>query len=426
MSARRWAAGLGGATVLALTAGCGMLGIGGGEDKASDEERLVQMINEGNRIESDLVNAEHRVVQQCLEEAGFTVHEPWSFQEWEVYEQESLTEGYPHEEFLVDPEDAKAYGFGVWADTTEAQEDGSAEEYWQMQEEKWEEEEGGDDDWVEPDTTEWDALDPGDQYDWYVAYQGAEYVEFQQGTRDDYIAMMSEEELTEEEYEALEEEAVEEEVVDEGEIEVEEEDYVEPMPGGCQLEMIEALYGEPQLVEEQYEEDGGSSYSYWTYRPENPTYGTGEEDTMYDGIMAEYSADMGDVQGKFLDCLTERGYADFSFDEWGTVPAWAWLNEIYYEGVPEDERMVSYGDEDMELPPLPEDMPADYEAKKAFEIQMAVDFAECGEETGYAKASEKAYEEANVKAYAEIEDEFYSWQQDMQDALTKAQELLDK
>ncbi|MDN3238934.1 hypothetical protein [Glycomyces tritici] len=427
MSARRWAAGLGGATVLALTAGCGMLGIGGGEDEKSDEDRLLTILNESSRIESELVTAENRIVQNCLEEAGFTVHEPYSFQDWGVYEQDTLAGGYPHEEFLIDPEEAKEYGFGAWADSPEAQENGEAEDYWAAQEEKWEEEEGGDDEWVEPDTTDWDALEPGEQYDWYVAYQGAEYTENMNGTRDQYISSMSEEELTEEEWEALEgEEGAEEEIVDEGEINVDEEAYVEPKPGGCQLEMIEALYGEPTLVEEHYEEDEGGDYSYWTYRPENPTYGSGEEDTMWDAISADYAAAIGDLQGKYLDCLTERGYPDFSFDEYNSVQVRAWLYEIYYDGVPEEERMVSYGDEDMDLPPLPDDMPADYEAKKAFEIQTAVEFAECGEETGFAEASEKAYDEATVKAYVAVEEDLYGWQQEMQDALTKAQEMLDK
>lgn len=429
MSARRWAAGFGGATVLALTAGCGMLGIGGGEDDQSDEERLLSMVNEGNRIEAELVTAEHRIVQSCLETAGFTVHEPYAFEAWEPYEQEELSEGSPHSEFIVDPEEAQQFGFGVWADSTEAQEDGSAEEYWAAQEEKWAEEEGGEEEYVEPDTTEWDALEPGDQYDWYVAYQGAEYTESQNGTREEFIAWNSEEEMTEEEAVALEEGMAEEEVVeDDGEISVEEEDYVEPKPGGCQLEMIEALYGEPTLVEENYEEEEGDSgsYSYWTYRPENPTYGTGEGESMYDDINAEYAAAMGDAQTEYLDCITERGYADFAFDEWGSLSVWPWLNEIYYEGVPEEERSISYGDPDMELPPLPEDLPDDYEGKKAFEIQMAIDFGECGEQTGFAAASEEAYNEANVNAYSAVEEDFYGWQQEMQDALTKAQEMIDQ
>jgi hypothetical protein len=426
MSARRWAAGLGGATVLALTAGCGMLGIGGGEDDKSAEDRLLSMLNESSRIESELVTAENRIVQNCLEEAGFTVHEPYSFEDWGTYEQESLAEYAPHEDFLLDLEEAKEYGYGAWADTTEAQESGEAEEYWTHQEEQWQEEEG-EDEWVEPDTTEWDALDPGDQYDWYVAYQGEEYAEYRNGSRDSYIASMSEEELSEEEYEALEEEAAEEEIVEEeGEISVDEEYFdAEPKPGGCQLEMIEALYGEANLVEVTIEEEEGT-WSYWKYRPENAAYGEDDGEAMNEGINADYIAAMSDLQGKYLDCITERGYADFSFDEYNSLPVRMWLYEIYYEGVPEEERMVSYGDEEQDLPPLPDDMPADYEAKKAFEIQMATDFTECGDEVGYADASEKAYKEANIKAYEAIEEDFYAWQQEMQDALTKAQEMLDK
>jgi hypothetical protein len=429
MSARRWAAGLGGATVLALTAGCGMLGIGGGEDDKSAEERLIAMLNESNRIEADLTSAEYRIVQNCLEEQGFTVHEPWSFQTWEAEEQDTLSWGYPHEEFLIDADEAKEYGFGAWADSAEAQENGEAEEYWAAQEEKWEEEEGGDD-YVEPDTTDWDALTPDEQYDWYLAYQGEEYVESSYGTREEYTSMNSEEELSEEEAIALEEAAEEEEVVEEeGEISVEDEaDWVDPKPGGCQLEMIEALYGEPRMVEDVYEdEEGGGSYTYWEYRPENPVYaGEDEEDSMHGKIEDDYTEAMLDMQGKYLDCITERGYSGFTFTEYNSLPVREYLSEIYYDGVPEDERMVMYGDGETEIPPLPEDMPKDYEAKKAYEIQMATDFNECGEELGYADASEKAYDDANVKAYEAIEEDVYAWQQDMKDALTKAQEMLDQ
>lgn len=427
MSARRWAAGLGGATVLALTAGCGMLGIGGGGEDESVEERLIAMLNESSRIEADLTSAENRIVQNCLEEQGFTVHEPYSFEDYEPYEQESLSEGYPHEDFMIDMDEAKEYGYGAWADSAEAQESGEAEDYWAHQEEQWQEESGEEEEWVEPDSTEWDALEPGVQYDWYVAYQGAEYTEDQNGSRDAYISMMSEEELTEEEYAALEEEeATEEEATDEGEISVEDEDaYVEPKPGGCKLEMIEALYGEPKMVEETYEDEGGGSYTYWEFRPANPAYADGEEESMYEGILAEYTSAMSDVQGKYLDCITERGYADFSFDEYSSLPARMYLYEIYYEGIPEEERMVSYGDDTEDLPPLPEDL-SDYEAKKAYEIQMAVDFTECGDEVGYADASEKAYDEANTKAYLAVEEDIYAWQQEMNDSLSKAQEMLDK
>jgi hypothetical protein len=425
MSARRGAAGLGAATVLALTAGCGMLGIGG-EEEASQEERLVEMLNESARIESEVTAAELRIVQNCLEAAGHTVHEPWSMQAYEPEEQKSLTYGYPHEGFLLDEEEAAQFGFGGWANAPDGWETPEAEEYYAAQEEEWEEEEGN---YEEPDTTEWDALAPEEQYSWYVAYQGEEYALDSYGTEQEYVDMMSGEELSEEEAIAEEEAAAEDEAAeDDGEIVVEgEEAWEQPKPGGCQLEMIEALYGEPRLVEQTYESDGQSmTDKWWEYRPANPTSGEGEEEgeDMWSGIEAEYASAMGDIQGKFLDCITGLGYEGWEFTEWNSLPTWEFLDTMYYQNSAEDERPM-YGDSDVEVPPLPDNAGSTYEEWKAYEIQMAVDFSKCGKDVGYADASEKAYDEAHVKAYAAIEEDVYAWQQEMKDVITKAQEILD-
>ncbi|MFG3339260.1 hypothetical protein [Glycomyces sp. NPDC048151] len=432
MSARRWAAGLGGATVLALTAGCGMLGIGGGgDDDKSDEERLVEMLNESARLESEIAAAENRIVQNCLEEAGHTVHEPGYFENYEPEEVKSLTYSYPHESFILPAEEAAEFGFGGWTNSEEGMEDPATEEYYEAQEAKWEEEEGGGEEYVEPDYTEWEALTPEEQYAWYVAYQGEEYVEQNYGTEAEYASMYSEEEmveeLTEEEAAALEEEAAAEE---EGEIDVEApEAYEEPKPGGCQLEMIEALYGEPRQVESTYEMDGETyTDKYWEYRPENPTYG-GEEDgeDMWANIEAEYAAEMGDKQAEYIDCITGRGYEGWEFNEYNTLPTWEFFYELYYQNVSDDERdMWMDTDSETVVPPMPEDAGDSYEEWKAYEIQMAVDFAECGDEVGFADPSEKAYDKANIDVYLEIEQDVYAWQDDMRDAIAKAQELLDK
>jgi hypothetical protein len=426
MSARRAAAGLGAATVLALTAGCGMLGIGGGgDDDQSDEERLVEMLNESARIEGELMAAENRIVQNCLEEAGFTVHEPWSMQAYEESEQDSLTYGYPHEEFILDKDEAAEWGFGQWSNSTEGSEDPASEDYWAAQEEKWADEE--ETNWEEPDTTEWDALTPEEQYDWFVAYQGEEYAEYSWGTREEYVGSAAEEAelegLSDEELAALEDEAASEE---EGEIVVEESTSEEPKPGGCQLEMIEALYGEPRMVEETWEGDGESeTWKYWEYRPKNPAYGDGEED-MWEGIEAEYGSAMADLQGKFIDCITERGYEGWEFTEYNSLPIWEFFGTLYYQNASEEEREMMMGDTDAEVPPMPAEAGTTYEEWKAYEIQTAVDFSECGEEVGYADDSEKAYDKAHVDAYLAIEEAVYAWQEDMNNAIAKAQELLDK
>ena len=422
MSARRGAAGLGAATVLALTAGCGMLGIGA-EEEASDEERLVEMLNESSRIQSELTAAEFRIVQNCLEAAGHTVHEPWSMEAWEPEEQEALVWDYPHSQFLVEKEEAAEYGFGGWANSPGGSEDPAAEEYYAAEEEEYASEET----YEEPDTTEWDALTPEEQYSWYVAFQGEEYVEYSWGTEQEYIDSMSGEFDEGSEEELTEDEAAAE---DDGEIVVEEEtDYEEPKPGGCQLEMIEALYGEPRMVEETYEYDGDSeTYIYWRYQPANPLEGEGEDDSddMWTGIEADYTAAMGDLQAEMIDCITPLGYEGWEFTEYNSLPIWEFFNELYYQNATEEEREMYGGmDSETEIPPLPDDAGSSYEEWKAYEIQMSLDFAKCGEDIGYADASKKAYDEANIKAYSSVEEAVYAWQKDMNDAITKAQELLD-
>jgi hypothetical protein len=419
MSARRGAAGLGAATVLALTAGCGVLGLGS-EEEPSDEERLVEMLNENSRLESELMAAEFRIVQNCLEAAGHTVHEPWAMEAWEPEEQESLNSYYPHEDFLIDAEEAAQYGFGQWAQGPEA--DPEAEEYWAAQDEEGEME---GDHYEEPDYTEWEALAPEEQYAWYVAYQGEEYVLEMHGTEAEYVAMMSgegEEDLTEEEAAALEEEAATE---DEGEIDVEEQEaWEEPKPGGCQLEMIEALYGEPRLVEHTYESDGESlTDKWWEYRPENPL-NREDSETMWEDLEADYAAAMGDKQADFIDCITAAGYEGWEFTEYNSLPVWDFFSALYYQDDPEMAGMMS-GDSEVEVPPLPENAGSSYEEWKAYEIQMAVDFAKCGEDLGYAEASEKASDDAYIKFYSSVEEEMYSWQEEMSNSISKAQDILD-
>ncbi|MCD0446155.1 hypothetical protein LO763_21310 [Glycomyces sp. A-F 0318] len=415
MSAKRGAVGIGAGAVLALTAGCGMLGIGG-EEEQSDEDRLVEMLNESSRIDAELMAAELRIVQNCLEEQGFTVHDPWTMMPYEEEPQDSLTYGYPHEEFLLPAEEAAEWGFGQWANGPEGMDDPDNEDYFAAQEEKYEDEGS----WEEPDTADWDALDYEDQYAWYVAYQGQEYATEYYGTAQEYADMMSGE------GEWAEEEAAEEEAAGEdGEIVVEDdEEWVEPKPGGCQLEMIEALYGEPELIEETEEFDGETeTWTYWSYRPENPAW---TDQTLWEDIEAKYAEQMSDLQYAFLDCITARGYEGWEFTEYNSMPIWEFFAELYYQDSDAEERAMMVGDSDIEVPPVPEAAGNSYEDWKAYEIQTAVDFAECGEETDYAAASEKAYDEVHVEAYSAVEEDVYAWQEEMNDAVSKAQELLDK
>ena len=395
------------AAALAATAGaCGVLG--GEAEEADDEIRLVEAINEGYRLESELNDAEFRIIQECLKDQGHTVHDQWEFQTWSTYEQESLTEYSPTESFLPEADVAAKWGFGNWADTDEGWESDDAEEY---QDELW----GSDDDLGETmpdaDNDEFDALPAREQYDWYAAYHGEDYAE-------EYYSWLLDEDYDAEEAaeDASGEGRVEGEFEVDGELELETESWDEPAPGGCKLEMIEALYGEPEQIKEN---DGDGSYSYWSWGPTSP-----EHDVDWEEPYLTYRDKVQDEEYDFLDCVAERGHGDWGFNEWGDLPLWAYFDAIYYEDG--DEGSMFYaGDAGGQMPDAPEDLPADFEGKKAYEIAVAVDFVECGQESGYKEAADKAWAEVQIDHYLAMEEDLYAWQEELRDAIGKAQEMID-
>ncbi|HEU5128033.1 MAG TPA: hypothetical protein VFU12_08590 [Glycomyces sp.] len=400
---------LGLAAALATTAGCGVFG--GDEEPASAESRLVEMINESARLENELTSAENRIVRGCLEAQGHTVHDEYELGDWGAAEAADITWGYsPHTGFLLDRDEAAEYGFGMWAESPEAVESGDADEYWAAQEEQWEEGDWGE----EPDNSAFEALEPEAQYDWYVAYYGQEYADEYYGWALDPEGASSFPggDGTDEETESS----------GEGELEIGGDAYTEPKPGGCKLEMIEGLYGGVEAVEHDEEFDGGTeTWTEWVYRPQSPESASGH---MWEDIELAYTDSMIDLQYEFTDCLAGAGHEGWEFDEYGSLPVWDYFAPLYWEDGDAGPRGFAMGTE-AEAPELPADVPADYEGRKAYEIQVALDFIECGEELDYAATSADAYEEAHVDAYAAIEEDTYAWQEEMREAISRAQDLID-
>lgn len=394
---RKSAGVLGASALLAATGACGLLGDGG--EEGDDEARLVDMLNEGYRLDSELTEAEYRVVQSCLEAQGHTVHDQWEMQVWEGYEQETLTDYYPFEEYLPTFEDAEKWGFGAWSNSPEAWESGEAEEY---QNERWGDEE---EQWEDPDNSEFEALSPEEQFDWYVAFHGQEYADQNYGWVND----------PEGDWDGGEAEGGE--VPDDGELDLGGETYEEPKPGGCKLEMIEEIYGGLELVEEG---EGGEQWSYWSWRPESP-----EQEADWRQLQADYRDKVADEENAFLDCVTERGLGAWEFSEYGTLPTWEYFDGIYMDE--DEDRGVTYGDgyTPPELPEVPADLPGDFEGKKAYEIDVATGFAECSEETDYRDAAKTAWEEVQLAYYLALEEDMFAWQGEMRDAITRAQELIE-
>jgi hypothetical protein len=371
-----------------LTAACTSSGDGDGANPSEEtlDVSLAELVNESARIEAELDAAENRIIRDCLETQGFTVHD-----EEELHSPEPLVldgiadDHYPHEATFPDPETAAEVGFGMWAQSEEALESGEATEY---------EEEHGE--WTEEtdqvDNSAFASLPEDEQRAWYVAYVGEEKAEgyaWKLTSDGDMLEESGPVTFSDDEADAL-----------------------AAKPGGCELEMIETLYGEPRLIEPETDEAG---FDRWVYRPANPV----QESGVFNDVETAYAEAMTEPQAAFTDCLAERDLPGWEFTAQGSLPVWEYFAPLYL-----DEDLLEESDTGVEAPPLPADLPEDYEDRKAFEIAVAVDFVECDAETGFTDASAQAYEQAHIDAYTAIEDDLYAWQSEMNDALVRAQEVI--
>ncbi|THV35635.1 hypothetical protein [Glycomyces buryatensis] len=392
----------GGAAMLAATGACTMFGEdSGGEDPAEtvDAETaadLTQLVNETQLTEWELHNAERRILKDCMEDKGHTVHDEIGLVEIDTDDLEASVVSYPFAEWLPEPEDAEQWGFGEWAGAPEAQGTAEAEEYHNLRFGEEVEDESGP---KIADNSEFEALSNEDRRAWYFDYAGEEYAE----------ATYSGNYLTDDELQELwassESEAG-------GTL-----DLGNPQPGGCLLEMIEALYGEPEFITEESEE---GDREYWVWRPQAPI-DTYEID--WGELEPEWSGSIQESQDALLDCLADAdadadaGMGEWQFSEWGSLPVRDYWSVAYY-GENSDESPSS------DVPELPADFPTDYDGKKAAEIAMAVEFAECGDTSGFREDATVEWDRIHYGVYAEVETELYAWQEETDAALGRAQDLI--
>ena len=370
---------------------------GGGEaetaGEAFEEPRLVDMVNESNRLLYELESAENRIIQACLLEDGFTVHDQLWFSTPEPVEQEALFREDDWGNWLPPLEEAEKYGLGAWRYTDEGADSALAEEYAAYKGYELDafgpEAGGGGVDRL--DNAEFEALSPAEQYGWYAAYFGEEAAAQEWG----YL---------------IGEEAADSGGSADGSIDLGDDfDYVEPEPGGCRREMIDALYGDALQRTESPE---GEEYreATWSWRPLNPV----DDFAAYEEFDLLYAQRIAGVQGELVACLADHGHPGWEFDAEGTLPTFEYLTELY-----EGEADVH------DHPDLPDDAPDDFEGQMAFEIAFAVALAECGDETGYRETAAKAWGDTREEYYVSIETEVYAWQEEVRGILTKAQEVLE-
>ncbi|SDK62988.1 hypothetical protein SAMN05216298_0882 [Glycomyces sambucus] len=343
---------------------------------------LTDMYNEGVRLEKELTAAEARIVQDCLEAQGFTVHSPDEFAHFGLEERESFLDQGPYEVFLPTVEEARLRGVFQWVnlDGAETIEDGAP---WAAYQDSLTARGLSDGPPEGVGDGEFYELPPEDMYAWYVAYGGETWAEYHQG----YLV------------------GIEQTKTDAGGDQV----FFNPPPGGCEREMIEAVYGGP---EEQ--DNAEESFSDWVWRPAQPG---GDWEAMNE----RYTERTEDAEDGLLDCLDERGFGGWEFHEGHLA-----VHDYLFESGEGEFPYHSYEDEGGVWPDPPGDVPAedDTQAWLDFERQRTAVLAECGDESGFRDAAEHAWRQAQLRYYLDIEDDVYAWQEEMRGYLEAAQDVI--
>jgi hypothetical protein len=362
----------------------------GESETIDDESQLLEVVNENRRLEAELAESERRLVEDCLEEQGFTVHDELELlTRWYVAEQEALVEDYPSN-FLPDPEVAAEWGFGQWVYSAEGWASGAGEEFNDTV--------GADIPALDLDNSAFDGLSVVEKHDWYTAYAGEEYAasigSFSSPTEEDEATGGS----------------------DDGSIVIDPDLQEAVAPGGCLLEMVDALYGEAEPVAAT----GGAVGTVWSWGPRSP-----QEEADWDALRESYRAAVIEPETAFLDCVAAGGWGDWEFDSAGRLPVSAYFNQIYYPDseitVVEDGLVVEPGS----VPEPPTDLPGDLEGQKAHEIGMAEAFLDCAETTGYREDAEAAYRQVQLDLFLSADEELFAYQDDLHAAIDNAQEVIE-
>ena len=380
-----------GRALTALAAVCGLLAAGAcsgedtpeavdgtvepGPDAVAEAERLYQIVNESQAITDELTEIEHRVTKRCLEDEGFSVHDPMEFQgsHTAMYGAAGYLSGAPLRS-VPTAEAAEQWGFGMWTEYVgNPGNEELAEELLTPEAMAafaiFDEEDMG------LDTSEWDAEDEEYHAAWIEAYTGSP-------------------------------------AIDEG-VKGPEPDPEAPL-GGCWLQMVETMYGEPYMV--AYEgEDGEEGGEFARTHEPSPVFTIGEFED-YSGLLAAVR----DEADAFESCLIDAGYGAWELDDSFGMPLWQYFGEMYDPAYFEE-----YGDEEgLEVPDAPEDAPSDFTGVLELERAMAVAFAACGRESGLRAAIEEGWAAMLVEAYQPIETDLVAWRDTMQGHLDNAQDYL--
>lgn len=355
----------------------------GGEEpvEVTDEdiEAIEQSIVNISTLSWELVQAESRVGAMCMQDEGFTVHDPIALFGNSIPNRFSgFASPYSR---IPTVEQAEKFAFGEWVTWTDTDAALAMRE--------------------DPDYIAATADEIGyDEPAWQV-----EHDEFE-AMGEDYAAEWKEAWLGTERYEwDVEFQRAMEESDGGAAFDIE-----QPPFGGCELETIEIIYGEPELLERE----DGSSFWLKPGSEESPLTQVGDGQ-IYEQLSIEYV----DEEQAFLDCLADRGQGDWEFDEFGWLPVSQYITKNLYGDTTE----VYLDDELEEVAELPDGI--DTTDPVAAEFAIALDFAQCAEESGLREGSEELYARLYVEELIGGESEIYAQEQQVKDHLANAQAYIE-
>jgi hypothetical protein len=364
----------------AITLLAGSLALTGCSDEpaeATDEDvaRIEHSLVNGSALAWELVQAETRVARMCMEDRGFEVHDASALHGHMIPDRfEGFASPYSR---IPTVEQAGVFGFGGWVFYTDSEE---AREMWEHPD--YLAFIADDQGWEDPDEAaamqEWQAMDEEYRAAWGEAFYGPERFAYDQ------------------EMQVAFEEDPEAAMADLG---------PQPPFGGCELETLEVVYGGPGTREFEGEE------TWYRPLPETPLTWVGDG-SVYEELSARYAQQEED----FLFCVEDRGHGEWAFDDMGWLPTGMYMEGLYGFGG----EVEGAG---AEAPPL-SDEAEDADDPRAFEFAMALDFAECAEESGLRDGTEEAWARLYVERLIDREAEVFAWEQEVQGYLADAQDYL--
>jgi hypothetical protein len=359
---------------LALLASCSLFGDDATGIDDEDLARIHTMLDENASLTVQIVDAQHRLILDCVEQQGHTVHDRhaevmWNFQKLALTSAESRAMPW-----LPDRAIAEEWGIGAWTST--------ADMYGSDEQLEFESLSGSVPSFALTDNSAFEALADEDQFDWYVAYFGRERA-----------------------------------IVDHGHL-IGEGGFggaggllgsVEP--AGCMGEITEALGLTPEFIPQPgFGEDVGT----WSTFPRAPGSDVLDGSAFSDDLRAARTREQ-----DLIDCLDNAGWGEWGFAADGSLNLRTFVDSAYYTAHSGGPDTFKEG-----VPESPSDVPADFASRRTWEIGFALDVHECVDETEFREDAVRAWNEVYGVHLLELESDIYAWQEAMRETIAHAQTLL--